>query len=101
MQKQYETMSSRDLRQNPAVAMGKADVEPIIILSGSTQRSILVSFEPWNQTATELNKLMQRIEELEDSVEVWRGLYEVETGKEEIIPANITELEKAAGRVPA
>lgn len=101
MQKQYETMSSRDLRQNPAVAMSKADVEPIIILSGSKQRSILVSFEQWNQTAIELNKLMLRIEELEDSVEIWRGLYEVEVEKEKIVPADIEALEKAAGRVPA
>jgi|GEM_PF-2976151 len=54
MQKQYETISSRELRSNPAAAMQKADAEPVVILSGSTPRAVMVSFEQWNTTAARL-----------------------------------------------
>ncbi|MEM7131598.1 MAG: hypothetical protein AAF702_35115 [Chloroflexota bacterium] len=77
------------------------DKEPVILMNRATPRAVLVNPEAWNATARELNKLLLRIEELEDSVEVWRGLYELETGKDKIVPADIEELEKAAGRVPA
>lgn len=54
MQKQYETVPSADLRKNPAEAMNKADIEPVIITTGTTPRTIMVSFEQWNVAATRL-----------------------------------------------
>ena len=101
MNKLPQTFPAGDLRAHANKAFELAQSGPVMVLSKATPKAIMVSPEIWDATALELNKLILRIEELEDSVEVWRGLYELETGKDKIVPADIAELERIAGRVPA
>lgn len=101
MHELYQNIASGELKDNPAKAYEMAQAAPVVVLSRTQPRAVIVSPEMWNATAREINRLILRIEELEDSVEVWRGLYELEMGKDNIVPANIADLEKAAGRVPA
>jgi len=76
MQKQYETISSRELRSNPAAAMQKADAEPVVILSGSTPRAVMVSFEQWNTTAARLAYLERVVMGLEADARIEAGEYD-------------------------
>jgi len=76
MQKQYETISSRELRSNPASAMQKAEVEPVVILSGSTPRAVMVSFEQWNTTAARLAYLERVVMGFEADARIEAGEYD-------------------------
>ena len=76
MQKQYQTISSRELRSNPASAMQKADAEPIVILRGSIPRSVMVSFEQWNITAARLAYLERVTMGLEADARIEAGEYD-------------------------
>ena len=76
MQKQYETISSHELRSNPASAMEKADVEPIVILRGSTPRSVMISFEQWNMTAARLAYFERVTMGLEADARIEAGEYD-------------------------
>ena len=83
-----------DMSQRQGEVMPLLDNGPVILAARSKPTAVMVSVDTWD-------KMILRIEELEDSVEVWRGLYEVETGRDTIETADIKELERMAGRVPA
>lgn len=57
MHELYQTYGSGDLKANPNQAFKMADAGPVVLLSRTQPKAVLVSPEMWNDIARELNDL--------------------------------------------
>ena len=94
MNRLMETRPVSEMNRNPNAILELLASGPVVLMQRSTPAGVLVSPEEWNN-------LFDRLEDLEDAVEIWKGKYELATGKDTIEDANIAELEAWADRVPA
>ena len=62
----------------------------LVVASGGVPAGVLVSPKEWN-------RLFDRLEELEDAVEIWKGKYALATGRDVIADADIAEITAAKG----
>ena len=101
MHELYQTFGSGDLKANANRAFEMAKSGPVMILSRTQPKVVMVHPDQWNATARELQRMESLIEELEDANFALRAALELADGTEKAIPADIEELERMAGRVPA
>lgn len=94
MNRLMETRPVSDMNRNPNAILELLAAGPVVLMQRSTPAGVLVSPKEWNN-------LFDRLEELEDAVEIWKGKYELARGQDTIDDANIAELEAWAERVPA
>ena len=55
----YQTISSGDIKTHPNAAFEMAKDEPVVVISKSTPKAVIVSPEQWNKMAAELKRLQQ------------------------------------------
>ena len=94
MNRLMETRPVSEMNRNPNTILDLLTSGPVVLMQRSMPAGVLVSPKEWNQ-------LFDRLEELEDAVEIWKGKYELATGQDTINDADIAELEAWADRVPA
>lgn len=84
MNRMMETRPVSEMNRNPNAILELLAAGPVVLMQRSTPAGVLVSPKEWN-------KLFDRLEELEDAVEIWKGKYELATRRDFIADANITE----------
>ena len=94
MNRVMETRPVSDMNRNPNAILDLLASGPVVLMQRSTPAGVIVSPKEWNS-------LFDRLEELEDAVEIWKGKYELAIGCDTIEDADIAELEAWADRVPA
>ncbi|MEM7536702.1 MAG: type II toxin-antitoxin system Phd/YefM family antitoxin [Chloroflexota bacterium] len=55
----YQTISSGDIKTHPNAAFEMAKDDPVVVISKSTPKAVIVSPEYWNKIAAELERLRQ------------------------------------------
>ncbi|MCB0186460.1 MAG: type II toxin-antitoxin system Phd/YefM family antitoxin [Caldilineaceae bacterium] len=89
MNRLMETRPVSEMNRNPNAILELLASGPVVLMQRSTPAGVLVSPEEWNN-------LFDRLEDLEDAVEIWKGKYELATGKDTIEEADIAELQRIA-----
>ena len=101
MNELYQIYGSGDLKTNPARAFEMTDSGPVVILARTQPKAVMVHPDEWNKIAREREEMMTQLEEYEDALFVLKAALEIADGMADAIPADIAELERMAGRVPA
>ncbi|MEM7537914.1 MAG: type II toxin-antitoxin system Phd/YefM family antitoxin [Chloroflexota bacterium] len=75
MYKLYETMPASEIKQNTNAAFEKAAKGPIVVLSRTQPKAVIVSPEMWNATAERLAYLESMLLADAAAKRVWSGDY--------------------------
>ena len=67
MHELYQTFGSGDLKANANIAFEMAEKGPVMILSRTQPKAVMVNPTQWNATARELSKLRAIVEAMEVS----------------------------------
>ncbi|MCB0122699.1 MAG: hypothetical protein R2932_17895 [Caldilineaceae bacterium] len=89
LEARMETRPVSEMNQDPNAIFELLASGPVVLTQQSTPVGVLLSPKEWNT-------LFDRLEELEDAVEIWKGKYELATGKDTIEDADIAELQSIA-----
>lgn len=90
MNRIMETRPVSEMNRNPNAILELLAAGPVVLMQRSVPAGVLVSPKEWNN-------LFDRLQELEDAVEIWKGKYELATGLNVIKEANIAEITAAKG----
>lgn len=93
-----QTVPISEIRKDQEGVISRLVRGPILLLSRSQPAAVLVSVREWNEIAA----IVERNEDLEDLIEMQRlEIEELKSGVTTTEPADIAELHRMAGRVPA
>jgi PHD/YefM family antitoxin component YafN of YafNO toxin-antitoxin module len=90
MNRIMETRPVSEMNRNPNAILDLLAAGPVVLMQRSVPAGVLVSPKEWNN-------LFDRLEELEDAVEIWKGKYELATGLDVIQAADIAEIAAVKG----
>ena len=76
MHKLYETMPASKVKQNTNAAFEKALKGPVVVLSRTEPKAVIVSPEMWNATADRLAYLESIVAADAAAARVWAGEYD-------------------------
>lgn len=76
MHKLYETMPASEIKQNTNAAFEKAVNGPVVVLSRTQPKAVIVSPEMWNATAERLAYLESMVAADAAAMRVWSGEYD-------------------------
>jgi PHD/YefM family antitoxin component YafN of YafNO toxin-antitoxin module len=85
MNRIMETRPVSEMNRNPNAILELLAAGPVVLMQRSVPAGVLVSPKEWNS-------LFDRLEALENAVEIWKGKYELATGRNMIMAADIAEL---------
>lgn len=88
MNRIMETRPVSEMNRNPNAILELLASGPVVLMQRSVPAGVLVSPKEWNS-------LFDRLEALENAVEIWKGKYELATGRDVIKDADIAEITAA------
>lgn len=90
MNRIMETRPVSEMNRNPNAILELLAAGPVVLMQRSVPAGVLVSPKEWN-------RLFDRLEELEDAVEIWKGKYALATGRDVIADADSVGIAAAKG----
>ncbi|MEM7129353.1 MAG: hypothetical protein AAF702_23680 [Chloroflexota bacterium] len=61
MHELYQTLATGDLKSNPAAAFAKTMDGPVVVMSRSTPKVVMVAPNEWNSTARLIHELREQL----------------------------------------